>query len=124
MRRKSQVNQAIAEGLHYTGISNSDKEIVKERIKKERAEKKGMRIILVSEKCRGRIYDTIMYSAYADNKYFAYDTVERLKNYEANHDAALERIENEYVAKVMEAKEKLEKDIIEYNKAVSIIKGE
>ena len=109
MRRKSQVNQAIAEGLHYTGITNSNKEIVKDRIKKERAEKKGIRIILVSEKCRGRIYDTIMYSAYADNKYFAYDTVERFRDCESHHDTLLMKIEEEYEKKVLDAKEELEK---------------
>lgn len=121
MKRKSQVNQAMSEGLQYTGITSSDKEEVKERIKKERAEKKGARIILVTERCRGRIYDTSMYSAYADKVYFAYDTVKKLADHESRHDADLMKIEKEYADNVMAAKERYEKRVERYENALAIL---
>ena len=60
--------QAMNEGLSFTGIYSWNKETVQQRIKEERQKRPKARIILISED-NG-------YSAYADDKYQAYNVLE------------------------------------------------
>jgi len=110
---------AKKEGLHFTGIYSWDKEEVKNRIKDEKEKYPKARIRLVnsppSRLSRG--HHGMGYSAYADEIYSAYQTIEqyepRIKNH-ASHIAEIKKRHAEELAK----EEKTYTEIIErFNEA-------
>jgi len=97
---------ARQEDLSFTGIYSFYKEEVKARIKEERKERPKARIVLVwspaSKLSRG--YSSGGWSAYADEKYSAYSTLERTSKVIDSYDNRVISIKNEYAKKIADAK--------------------
>jgi hypothetical protein len=92
--RKMNEKQAMNEGLSFTGIYSWDKEKVQQRIKEERIKRPKARIVQVNTD-NG-------YSAYADNKYDAYRTIEDTARIVENVDSRLAQAKKKYEEKVYE----------------------
>lgn len=90
--------EALSQGLHFTGIYNSDKEETKKQIAIEQTKYPKARIILVRETVSklSRSFSPGAYSAYADDKYSAYKTIENAVNFEEKHANVLKRLKKEY----------------------------
>lgn len=92
--------EATAQGLHFTGIYNRFKEDTKERIAKERIARPKARIVLVrvpdSKLSRGYSAGACGWSAYADEKWSAYERLADLGDVEAKHAARLKKIQDDY----------------------------
>jgi hypothetical protein len=106
--------QAIEEGLHFTGIYNSSKDEVKQKIAGYRIQYPKARIVLVEEPFDklSRNYPGKGYSAYADDIYSAYETIARNKDITENHQKTIEYYKNEYEKKVAELTERYQNGLI------------
>jgi len=93
------VQKAKLQGLNFTGIYNSFKDETKKQIAEERKTRPNARIVMVKHKHSG-------YSAYADDKYFAYETIERTNQIIKNHKNKLIQLKSEYEEKVAKANKK------------------
>lgn len=120
-------DNAIAEGLHFTGIYNSDKEITKRRITEARARYPLARIVLVREPVSklSRSYrpGDCGWAAYADEKYSAYQTIETADNYELRHTNSLKRLKEEYELAVEKENECYENEVKNVKNALQILGG-
>jgi hypothetical protein len=91
--------EAYAKKLHYTGISDRSKEVVKNRIKEEMRKYPGSKLYLVTERVGkySRSEDgSIYYNAYADDVYQAHRTIEDTRIRIEGHQATLDRLQGEY----------------------------
>lgn len=97
--------QARAEGLSSTGIYARSKDEVRKQIKQKRIERPKAHIVLVTipdnPLSRGTI--GVGYSAYADEYYQAYNTLDRAKPWIDGHLAHLQRLKEDYEKLVQEA---------------------
>ena len=90
--------QAENEGFSFTGIYNRNKEDTKKEIAEEREKRPKAKIRLVDSNTG--------YSAYADDAYFAYTTIQDTAIIIDRHQDTLERLKVEYEEKVHEAEER------------------
>jgi hypothetical protein len=86
-------NQAEKEGLSFTGIYSHDKDCVKTCIVEERKKCPGARIVLVLSPSSplSRRHQGGGYSAYGDDTYQAYKTIEMSTPFIKSHTIALQR---------------------------------
>jgi len=88
--------QAKQEGLNFTGIYSSNKDVVKNRIAEIRKEFPKVRIVLVNVPYSklSRSGPGMGYSAYADEIYRAYDTIKSAGDVQAVHVARVKYIQD------------------------------
>lgn len=111
--------QAIEQGLHFTGMYSSNKDETKSKIEEERKKYPLARIVLVNTPYTSRSGKG--YSAYACNKYSAYQTLESLGNIEENHNKRLTDLINTHLANIATEEARLLKEKDEAQKALSIL---
>lgn len=114
---------AKEQDLRFTGIFSHDKEEVKDRIKKERKEKPGSRIMLVTEPPNrlSRGHHGNGYSAYADEVYFAHERLRTLRHYAERFTKTRKKIREECDAKIEQAEKQFAKDKNAFEEAMKII---
>jgi len=105
--------QAEEQGLYFTGIYSWNKEEVQKRIKEERLKRPKTRIVQVI-KGRG-------YSAYADDKYRAYDIIEDTSRIIEDFVGNLQKAKSDYDEKVNEIKNNYEVALQRKEKAMKLL---
>lgn len=119
--------EAIAQGLHFTGIYNSDKEKTKQQITEARTRYPLARIVLVREPVSklARSYRSgdCGWAAYADEKYSAYQTIETAGAVELKHATAIQLLEENYELAVKKENERYENEVKKVNVALQIIRS-
>lgn len=117
--------EARAQGLNFTGMYNSNKEITKREIEAARKKYPRARIVLVREPVdklsRSYTPGACGWSAYADNKYSAYQTLERLGNIEERHTKRLDTINNDYQQKLAAEETQYAKELESAKNALAIL---
>jgi hypothetical protein len=105
--------QAQEQGLHFTGHYSSDKDEVKRCIAEDRVKYPKARIVLVNvpHSKLSRSGPGMGYSAYADDKYSAYRTLERLGNVDQNHNVRLLQLKVAYEKRLEEENARYDREI-------------
>lgn len=113
--------QAIEQGLHFTGMYSSNKDETKSKIEEARKKYPLARIVLVNTPYTSRSGKGTGYSAYACNKYSAYQTLESLGNIEENHNKRLTDLINTHLANIATEEARLLKEKDDAQKALTIL---
>lgn len=104
--------RAKLEGLHFTGMYNRDKEKTKAEIDDARKQYPKARIVLVREPdsklSRGYTPGACGWSAYADNVYSSYKTVESSNNVIGNYQHRYNYYKQQFDEQVKKLDEELE----------------
>jgi len=108
--------QAKADGLEFTGIYNRFKEDTQERIKTERVLRPKSRIVMIAEDDG--------YSAYADDKYFAYGIIKEATLCINEHENIVTNLQKEYERDLVEAGQELMKNLLRKKYAQKILGDE
>ena len=100
--------EAEKQGLNFTGIYSFSKEEVKERIAKVRKDKPKARIVMIWEPSSklSRGSHSGGWSAYADEKYRAYEQIENAQKIIGTHESSLVSLRIEYEKQVEDEEKK------------------
>lgn len=119
--------QARQKGLTFTGCYGRDKSIIEERLAKEKLEKPLAKIVIVkiptNKLSIGYRAGDCGWSLYADIKYYAYKTLERLANIDENFAKNCDELQKKYMADLKTLCDKHNEESVELKNAKEILEN-